>query len=161
MPASKKPKKKYVPRRVIANPLAYVLQGVRPMEHDKRTTLRIINHASLSALVTGQGTLQDWENVTGALNVASALAEIGFGKHYVPDIHAAMKAHAECGARLTKHGKFGYSGPELQQVNHAMDIHDAQMDEASVSELEKAYELVLESQRKKQFVATVKELVPA
>jgi hypothetical protein len=50
-----------------------------------------------------------------------------------------MKAHAESGRRYLNIGKFGYSGQELNAVNIGMDIHDAQLELATVETLEKAH----------------------
>jgi hypothetical protein len=159
MAANKKPRKKYVPKRNLTNPLAFVLEGVKPLEHDRRTTLRIINHAALAALVRGEGSHDDWQQVCSAINMAIAFAEMGLGTDYIPEIRQAMRAHAECGSRLHRHGKFGYSGTELQAVNLVMDVHDAQLEEAAVQQIETAGRIVKESIRRKNFYVSVKEIV--
>jgi hypothetical protein len=43
---------------------------------------------------------------------------------------------------LANGDRFLFTGPEMQAVNLAMDVHDAQLDECTVAELEKALNLV-------------------
>ncbi|NVN99267.1 MAG: hypothetical protein HXX17_08085 [Geobacteraceae bacterium] len=103
------------------------------------TKLQIINHGAMNAMVTGKATKQDWDVVCTALNMAAVLADGGLGSEYLEAIKAAMKAHAESGRRYLAIGKFGFSGQELNAVNIGMDIHDAQLELATVEMLEKAH----------------------
>ncbi len=139
MPSNKRPAKKYKPKPILANPVQYVVSGFKPVSPAAATKLKIINHGAMNALVRGTASKTDWDYVCTALNVAVVLAEMGIGDEYLEDIKQAMMAHAACGKRHYNGGRFGYTGEQLTAVNKALEIHDAQVDTATVAEMEKAH----------------------
>jgi hypothetical protein len=81
--------------------------------------------------------------VIAALNVAEGLAMLGLGTDWRPEINAAQEAVYHMGKRGLKQGdKFLFTGPEMQAVNLGMDVHDAQLDECTVKQLEEALNIV-------------------
>lgn len=144
MPASKKPRKKYVPGatdgRAVERKRRKKLNAMPVSETCQ--SLQVRNHEALLAITTGAGTSRHWHDVTEALNVATVLSETIFDRQYLPEILEAAVAHARCGARLHKVGRLGYTGEELRAVNRAMDVHDAQLDEITFGELTRAHDEV-------------------
>jgi hypothetical protein len=111
----------------------------------------------MDRLVHGKADMADWNDICEMLNVTVALAEMGVGKEFVPEIQKAMIAHAMCGRRFKKHDKFGYSGTELQDVNGAIEIHEAQLEVATIIQMEQALDIVNEANRKQNYFVSVNQ----
>lgn len=136
-----KPRKKYKPKGVRLDVMAYVKQGMAPMtsHNDAVLALRIKNHAALTAITQGKAVRDDIDILISAVNMTEALAIHGLGSDWRAEITAAQEAILTMTRRGIERGdKFIFTGPELQAVNLAMDVHDAQIDQASVLDLEKA-----------------------
>lgn len=136
-----KPRKKYKPKGVRLDVMAYVKQGMAPMtsHNDAVLALRIKNHAALTAITQGKAVRDDIDILISAVNMTEALAMHGIGQDWRAEITAAQEAILTMTRRGIERGdKFIFTGPELQAVNLAMDVHDAQIDQASVLDLEKA-----------------------
>jgi hypothetical protein len=158
-----KPRKKYKPKGVRLDVMAWVKSGMLPINKVDHAgvTLKIKNHAALASITQGTGCRDDIDVVIAAMNITEALALLGKGKDWHPEIRAAQDAILEMGKRgLAKGDKFLFTGPEMQAVNLAMDVHDAQLDECTVAELEKALAMVEREIRLKR-ARMIKEEVAA
>lgn len=134
-------KSKYKPKGVRLDVMAWVKQGMAPMteHHDAVLALRIKNHAALTAITQGKATRDDVDILISAINMTEALAIHGLGNDWRAEITAAQDAILTMTRRGIPLGdRFLFTGPELTAVNLAMDVHDAQIDQASVLDLEKA-----------------------
>jgi len=158
MPSNKKPRKKYKPKPVMLDPVGYVVGGMKPIAAENTLRLKLINHGSMKALTDGSATRTDWDYICTALNVAVVLAEYGVGDDYIEQIRAAMLAHAQCGKRMYNGGRLGYTGEQLTAVNLALEVHDAQIDTATVAEMERAHIEVQKRLNNKHIKYRVKEL---
>lgn len=116
---------RYRPKPVMLDPVGYVVAGLQPIAAaDKElTTLGIKNHGAIEAVRTGTATRQDISNLVNMLNVATALAHMGQGADWLPELAAASDALKAAALRL----KFLFTGLELQAFNTAIEVHDAQM----------------------------------
>lgn len=111
------------------------------------TQTRIKNHLSIDVLRRGEAVKDDVDAIVNAFNVTEALARLRIGDEYSEQIGAAQDAlYAMC-LRSVDRGKFILTGPELQAINLAMEIHDAQLDVCTVAELEAALDYVWEQIR--------------
>ena len=137
MAGRKKPSKKYKPRAKL-NPLLIVSNNLSPLTQKEKDAVSLAMHNAMYHLVRGGGTRTLWEVVTGSLNLASVLDEQVFMRSHRAPIDLAMQAHCSCGARFKASGKFGYTGKELQAVNDAIAIHEAQLDNLTFKELQHA-----------------------
>lgn len=134
---------KYRPRGVIYDTMAHVTTGMAKVGAiSAGTTLKIKNHAALEQLRRGLATRDDIDVLIGAFNITEALARMRIGDDWKVEIRAAQDALLELGRRSAETGKFILRGPELTTFNLAMEIHDAQLDACTVSELERAIDLV-------------------
>lgn len=141
MAGNKKPRKKYRPRaRGDFDPIAYVLSGFSRLvdNNSEAVTLRIRNHAALEAIVKGEGTHDDVAIVLGAMDIALALVEQGLGGEYVDALVEAYHALRALAWRGVERGRFVCTGPEIVSINLAMEVHDAQLDAATVRDVETA-----------------------
>ena len=144
---------KYKPKGVMLDTMAWVMSGMKPINEvdSAGLTLKIKNHDALTNITQGRGTRDDVDIVIAAMNVTEALALIGKGKDWHTEIRAAQDAVLKMAQRgLAKGDKFVFTGAEMQAVNLCMDVHDAQLDNCTVSELEKALKLVAQEIKAKR-----------
>ena len=150
---------KYRPKGVRMDVMAWIKQGMQPMAtHPEAITLKLKNHDALANIVKGQGTRDHCDTVICALNITEALAMLRIGDEYREDINAAQHAMLTMCRRGVERGRFLFTGPEIQAVNIAMEIHDAQLEACTLAELEKATDIVVKTVLAKK--ATVIEAKP-
>lgn len=129
---------KYRPRPVF-NTINFVLEGMRPVRnHPAFVNLLIRNHAAATALAQGKATRDDLDDLIGMNNIVHALIGMGFGAEHA-DVAEQGKAALICIARRGLDlGRFVPTGPELTAINALIELHDAQLDVITVSDMEKA-----------------------
>lgn len=142
---------KYRPKGVRLDVMTWIKEGMQPMaSHPEAVTLRLRNHAAMDELVKGRGTHAHCDAVIAALNMTEALAMLRIGDEYREEIHAGQAAMLAMCRRGLERGRFLFTGPELQAINNAMEVHDAQLDACTLAELEKATDLVVQTVRSKK-----------
>ena len=152
MASNKKPRKKYVPRTVIKDPIRYIVRGNNPAEPEAVTKVKINHHLSMLAITQGKGVAADWQVVANALNAAVVLAEMGYGVEYVPEGVKAQGAMVMIRDRLKATGRMTLKAAEMQAINEALALHDEQIEIATIRDMEKAIIHVEEQLRKGNFV---------
>ena len=154
---------KYKPKGVRLDVMRYVIEGMKPMaSHPAALDLRIKNHQALASITRGQGSREDVDVVINALNITEALAKkVELGDQYNTEIRAAQDAVYQMARRGLEKSRYVFTGPEMKSVNLAMEIHDAQIDAASVADLELALDFVeSEIRNKRARVIQLKEVTP-
>jgi hypothetical protein len=124
--------------------MAFIKTGFAPVRDQEDTiTLRMKNHAAVEEITKGRGTKSHIDTVIVAMNMTEALAMIRdeLGADWRDEINAAQDALFTMAQRGLAKGRFVFTGPELQAINLAMEIHDAQLDACSVDELQQAITL--------------------
>jgi hypothetical protein len=129
---------KYKPKGVRLDALNWVLSGLKPVSEvgDALIILKAKNHSALTEVVQGRGNRDQIDVLIGALNICEAFAVHGKGCDWLPEIKEAQDALYDMALRGVNTEKFLFRGPEMQAVNLAMEIHDAQLEVATVKELE-------------------------
>ena len=128
----------YKPKGIRLDAHLYALTSVRPLTKvSEATVLKIKNHDALDAIVKGIATRDHVDALIAAMNIAEAYALHGKGQDWIPEIRAAQDAVLSMARRGLDKGRFVFSGPELMAVNEAMAVHDQQLDESFVKEIEK------------------------
>ena len=129
---------KYKPKGVRLDALNWVLSGLKPVSQvgDALVILKAKNHSALTEVVQGRGNRDQIDVLIAALNMCEAYAIHGKGKDWLPEINEAQDALYEMAKRGLENDKFLFRGPEMQAVNLAMDVHDLQLENSIVSELE-------------------------
>lgn len=158
MPANKKPRKPYRRKRILLDPVSHVLTGMTVLAPKSVTNVLLASHSAMFEIVHGRGTLEHWRTVTGSLNMAIALDEQVYGSAEADTLKAALKAQARCGVRGYKGLSLGYTGPDLQLINHALGVHDVQLKQATVGEVERAMDECQRRERSKGEHFTVREM---
>ncbi len=139
---------KYRPRKVFADPVTWVINGLKQVsEHEEAIALKIKNHSALSDVTKGQGSRDKVDVLIAAMNMAEALYTVNpdLGKQYAQEIKAAQDAIFHMARRGVEKGRFLFTGLEMQAMNTGMEVHDAQLDACTVGELEAAIEYVYEA----------------
>ena len=139
---------KYKPRKVFSDPVAWVINGFKPMsESGEAVSLKIKNHLALSDITQGQGDKNKVDVLIAAMNMAEALHIVNpqLGKEYAPEIKSAQDAIYMMAKRGVAKGRFVFTGPEMQAMNTGMEVHDAQLDACTIGELEAAIKYVYEA----------------
>ena len=131
---------RYRPKPVMLDPVGYVVAGLQPIAAaDKELTLLgLKNDGAVAEIIAGRATRAQIGFLINAFNIAIALAHMGQGKDWLPELTAGQEALKAAAARP----KFLFTGPELTAVNTALVVHDAQMADpkTTVQMLEQATE---------------------
>ncbi len=136
---------KYRPRGVRLDSVSYVLSGLKKFDEvSTAIDLRIKNHAALEAVRKGDATKADIDVLIAAFNMAEAFTRLrdDLGADWAAEIREAQDALLELARRGVDQDHFVCKGPELMALNLAMQVHDAQLDSATVLEVEKGVDLV-------------------
>jgi hypothetical protein len=147
-------KSKYKPKGVRLDAVNWVLAGMRKVGTlpTAGVGLKLKNHEALDSIMKGQGTKDHVDVLIHAVNMAEALIRIrdDLGADWATEIKAAQDAIYTMARRGVEKNRFAFTGPEMTAVRVVMDVHDAQLDECSVKDMEKALELVNEEIRLKK-----------
>jgi hypothetical protein len=139
-----KKKSKYKPKGVRLDALNWVLAGLKPISEcgDALTILKAKNHSALTEVVQGRGNHDQIDVLIAALNMTEAYAHHGKGGDWKEEIRQAQDSLLSMALRGVETGRFVFRGPEMQAVNLAMEVHDAQLEASSVKELEQMADYV-------------------
>jgi hypothetical protein len=138
MAKSAKPKKKYRPRPIIADPIRYVTAAVRPAPEAAQLKTKIGIHMAMAKITKGEGDKDDWQEVANALNLSLILAEMGYGQEYVQTVVMGQAAMTLLRDRFKATGKAILRGEEMRAINEALEVHDGQIELATVKDIERA-----------------------
>jgi hypothetical protein len=131
-----KKKSRYKPKPVHPDNLAYILQGNLPLTAAATTMTRVkvANHGAMDSLVKGQGLASDLTTLSHMLITATALAKHNLGRDWLPELEAADKVLIEVSRRKS----FVLKALEINALNLAIEIHDAQLESCTIKQLEDA-----------------------
>jgi hypothetical protein len=135
---------KYRPKAVLLNPVAYVIESVRPAAQHPSILLdlKIRNHAAMANLTQGRAKREDIEVLIAAVNMTEALYRLGFGREYKDVVAQGLSALRAVGKRGADTGRFILRSDEMQALNLIIDLHDAQLDLCSVKDIENGIDIV-------------------
>ena len=149
-----KKKSKYKPRGVRLDNLSWVIAGMKKVGTlpTAGVALKLKNHEALDSILKGQGTRAHVDVLIAAVNMSEALVRIRdeLGSDWKTEIRAAQDAIYTMGKRGFEKNSFVFTGPEMTAVKLVMDLHDVQLDECSVRDMEEALFIVEEEIRLKK-----------
>ena len=147
-------KSKYRPKGVRLDVVNWVLAGMKKVGSlpTAGVALKLKNHEALDSILKGRGTKDDVDVLIAAMNMSEALTRIRdeLGVDWSIEIKAAQDALYSMAKRGVAKGRFAFTGPEMTAVKLVMDIHDAQLDECHVKEMEQALDIIHEEIRLKK-----------
>ena len=155
----------YRPRAVLQDPLGFVLSGLRPLKDVPGVFLdvQIKNRAALEAVRRGLATRADIDILVGAFNIAEALALKGLGCDWLEEINAAQTALLELVRRgIEREMRFIMTAKQWEALKLVMDLHEVQLANATVHDIEKAHDFVqsvIRQGRARAIIQAKKEIV--
>lgn len=143
---------KYKPKGVRLDIMGYVKENMTPvMNHESfATDLQLKNHGALTDLTQGRATKDTINILIAACNVTESLWRLGFGKEYRNVVDGGLRALRAVGKRGLANNKFILRSEEMEALNMAMELHDAQLEVITVRDMEKALLIVHEEIRNKR-----------
>lgn len=144
---------KYRPKPIRVDVMDYVKSGLKKFDDvSVAIDLRIKNHQAMEALRLGQATKEDIDCIIGAFNMTEGFARLRpeMGADWQEEIKAGQDALFNLGRRGSKTGRFICKAEELVAMNLMMEIHDAQLDQSTVKDMEMAMDIVKEDFRNKR-----------
>lgn len=148
---------KYRPRGVLLNTMGYVMESFTPIaKMDKYfIELKIKNHMALTNLTKGVAVRGDIDTLIQAVNMVEALYRLGFGREYADEVRAGLDSLHAVGVRGVKTGRFILKSEEMNALNVAMELHDAQLEVITLKDMENAINLVNEELRQRKMRSIV------
>lgn len=147
-------KSRYKPRGVRADNMSWIIAGMKKVGTlpTAGVALKLKNHEALDSILTGEGTKAHLDVLIAAVNICEALVRIrdDLGVDWATEIRAAQDAIYTMGRRGVEKDRFAFTGPEMTAVKLVMDVHDAQLDDCTVKEMEQALFIVNEEIRLKK-----------
>lgn len=155
-----KKKSKYKPKGVRLDNLSWIISGMKKVGTlpTAGVALKLKNHEALDSILTGQGTKEHVDVLISAVNMSEAFIRVrdDLGRDWAQEIRAAQDAVYSMGMRGHEKGSFLFTGPEMTAVKLVMDLHDTQLDNCTVREMEQAIFIVEEELRMRKARAIVK-----
>jgi hypothetical protein len=139
--------------------MGYVLESFTPIaKMDKYfIELKIKNHLALTNLTKGIAVRQDIDTLIQAVNMVEALYRLGFGREYAEEVRAGLDSLHAVGVRGAESGRFILKSEEMNALNVAMELHDAQLEVITLKDMENAIKLVNEEMRQRKMRSIVKK----
>ncbi|CAB4134307.1 hypothetical protein UFOVP272_45 [uncultured Caudovirales phage] len=139
-------KSKYKPKGIRLDNLGWVSAGLRKVGGlpVAGVELKLKNHQALEAVLKGYATRDHIDVLIAAFNISEALYYVNpdLGEDWAQEIRAAQDAIFTMSRRGLKLGNFVFNAPEMAAVKLAMSVHDQQLDDCTVKEMEQAIEYV-------------------
>jgi len=147
-------KSKYKPKGVRLDNLTWVTAGLKRVGtlDDVGVSLKLKNHEALEAVLKGCATRDHVDVLISALNMAEALYYVNdkLGSDWDGEIKDAQDAIYHMARRGIRLGSFVFNASEMAAVKLAMSVHDEQLDNCTVRELEHSIDYVVSRIRTKQ-----------
>lgn len=144
---------KYRPHPVLVDPLGYVLEGNQPLASQDSyvVDLKLRNHGALAALLKGQATKSDINDLIAMHNIQEAFHRM-LTQNQITDLPIQLDqstlirgkaALLELSARGAQTSKFICRAPEIQAMNDLIDQLDELLELVTVRHMEKARSFAL------------------
>lgn len=112
--------------------------------------LKIKNHGAMETLTKGLAKRADIDTLIAMVNMTEAFARLGFGSDYSDVVRDGLQALRDVGKRGVTSGSFVLKAHEMNALNTAMELHDAQMEVVTLKDMDAAIALVQEEYRLKK-----------
>ena len=152
---------KYKPKHVLLNPVGFVLEGLSPVRSHSSfmVDLKIKNHGAMETLTKGLATRTDIDTLISMVNMTEAFARLGFGNDYSDVVRDGLQALRDVGRRGATSDSFILKAHEMNALNTAMELHDAQMEVVTLKDMDAAIALVREEYRLKKMTPIVEKKI--
>jgi hypothetical protein len=144
-----KKKSKYKPKPVRPDTLTYVVAGFKKIADipDAGTKILLRPHISFDEILEGRGDQDHANNLINMVNMCEALAVLGLGRDWLPEINEAQDVLHEFASRSLTLKRFVFYGPEIIKMREIMELHDEQLKNCSVKKMEEAIDLIQQAHK--------------
>ena len=133
----------YRPKPQLPNPVAWIINGFKPVSQAGIVNVQIKNHSAIDSLRKGVASKEDIDTIIEALNIAEALQRLGIGDEYRTELREAQDAlYAVSKRGIDREYRFVLKAQELVSINLGMEIHDAQIEVTAIHHMEEALNIV-------------------
>jgi len=131
------------PRRVIRNPLEFVMLGAVKLTPAERSELRSIYEGAFDRFRRADDCPAQWVMLADAMNMAESLSSIGIAsdEQSAELIHAGQAALAEVAKRHQAGGSWTLYPAEIAALDEALFVHRVQVEHCSRGEFNRAVDL--------------------
>jgi hypothetical protein len=150
---------KYRPKGVLLNPVGYVLESMSPLaKHNSYVLdLKIKNHEAMTALTKGVAKRNDIDMLITMGNVTEAMYRLGFGADYGDVVKTGLDSLRDVARRGAESHRFILRAAEMSALNALIELHDAQIDVATIRDMENALKLIDREYRSHKMVPIVEK----
>lgn len=140
-----KKRSKYRPKKNLVDPVTWVLSGIKAFNDiPVAVDLRVKNHDAMDKLRRGVATKEDVDTIIGAFNMTEGFMRLrpDLGRDWAKEIRTGQDALLTMAKRGVEMGRFVLRAEELVAMNLVMEIHDEQLNQVNVRDMEKAMEII-------------------
>jgi hypothetical protein len=145
---------KYKPKGIRLDNLAWVSSGLKRVGSlpTAGVDLKLKNHEALESILKGNATRDHVDMVIAAFNIAEALYHVNpaLGEDWADEIRAAQDAIYTMSRRSLTLNNFVFNAAEMAAVKLGMLVHNQQLDDCTVREMELAIDYVEARLKSKQ-----------
>ena len=154
MPANKKPRKAYRPKRVLMNTMAIAAESValvRSTHPEYLTKQNLITYNCLEELRLGRGNRDHLCNLIAAHYICSSFADrLNIGTEHRPLLEEAAQALRDLTTRAAHTGSHTMRATELEALRSLAELQDAIFNVATVREVEVARSEAMKALRRNE-----------
>ena len=139
-----KPKRrmKYPPGSAVANPIAYVIDGFKPVgqaeEGQWLQEVLMKNHSAITEFVHGRGNREHLSTLVRVHNMTRALLLMGFGEDLYDIVLRSDEVIQGIAKRKQLKNTYTLYATEITALNDLIGLHDAQMEVATIRDVNNA-----------------------
>jgi len=133
------------------NAVQHAIDGALVVDQKSLNALLLRDLSSLESIMMGQGTKQEWYDLTATLNLCETMARRGIGPEALHDCLLAQKALKKVALQYQNDKAMIFSKTELKAIRNMIDYHNLQRQCISRSEYEKFIQIVLNRVKNKTF----------
>jgi hypothetical protein len=145
---------KYKPKGIRLDNLAWVSSGLKRVGSlpTAGVDLKLKNHEALESILKGNATRDHVDMIIAAFNIAEALYHVNpaLGEDWADEIRAAQDAIYTMSRRSLTLNNFVFNAAEMAAVKLGMLVHNQQLDDCTVREMELAIDYVEARLKSKQ-----------
>jgi len=152
---------KYRPKGVRIDTMEYIMSGLKKFDDvEVAIDVRLKNHLAMEALRIGNATRDEVDVLIGTFNMVEGFCRLNekFGRDWAKEIREGQDALLTMSRRGLEADKFVCTDDELTAMNLVLQIHDAQLDTATVKDVELAVDIVNADFRNKR-MRVIKEQI--
>ena len=146
MATKPKRKMKYPPGCARTDTMELVQENLSPIncaDHARwLRELRLRNHSAVTEFVRGRGSKGSMECILQMHNMTRGMVLMGFGVDLTSIILDSEKVLQAIAARVRKTGSFTLYANEIAAINALLELHEAQLDVATVGDVDRAYQKI-------------------